>query len=614
MAIVPASSSASSSSTTTTPLKKTNYLSKDYVTLRSELLAKLPLISKGRWTNLNESDPGIAMLETFISAVDNLMFYIDMQGQELDLDRARQRADVIRLLRLIGYETRGVAASTGAITVQVSSSSSPSYPVTIQKGTQMTAQGDTGTVTFSTTQQVSLTGPTDSKTIPIVQGTINTTAFLSDGTPAQKFLINASAVDKATIQVTVDEDPATSTTYIPWTLVDAFYNYQSTDKVFRTQIDEFARVYVLFGDGQFGAIPPVNAAISVSYIVTDGANGNVGSNAINRVSSGVPYVSDTQNNGVNLSVVNSQATAGGSSVETIEEAKVTALGLLFGLNRAISRGDYEALAESIPDVTQVIAWGENEEQNPDYRLLNRVRVCFFSAAFADMYFNAASRASYRSLRDNIVRPLLTKKMPITTRLVFVDPQFIDIFVSLNIGVDTTRFDPNVVMDQVRFNILNFYDINSVTFGQDVRISNLLALANAIDGVSWAQVTRLHTTPSNLLQDTAPNPPLDIVLEKWKLPSFVDMPSATSVSNPTVFPPYLQATAPVSYSIGQNDIKVINPDLQTDILVNAFTVFPGSNLQHITINYTATTDGPAPQGGYYGSPIPESDFTTYSSLE
>ena len=599
------------------PLTKTNYLSKDFLTLRDELLAKLPLITKGRWSNLNESDPGIAMLETFFSSVDNLLFYLDMQGQELDLNMARQRADVIRLLRLIGYEMRGVAASRGSVTIQVSPSETPIYPVTIQGGTQVSAQGDTGSLTFTTVGpgSVTLVGPTDSKTVRVVQGINSTTTFISDGTPTQKFLINASNVDKTTVQLTVDEDPTDNINPIPWILVDSFYNSESVDVHYKVQIDEFARVYVIFGDGQFGYIPPQNATIYATFVQTDGINGNVGQNAISRVSSGVPLVQDAKGNKVNLSVVNSEATAGGEDVENIEEAKTTALGLLFGLNRAMSRGDYEALTESIPGVTKAIAWGENEEQNPDYRLLNRVRVSFFSDAFADMYYNPSSRASYRSLRDNQVRTLLTQKMPITTRLVFVDPQFIDIFVNLEIGVDTSQYDPNIVLDQIRFNILNYFNISTVTFGQDVRISTILSLVNAVDGVSWSRVTRLYTTPPDLPPDIAPNPPLDIVLEKWKLPTFADTPSFVIPSTPRVSPPYLQINGtPVSYSVGQNDVKIVNPDLQSDILVNGYLYVPGDNLQHINIQYTAITDEPSPQGGYFGHPSPESDFTTYSSLE
>lgn len=601
--------------TTPSPLQKTNYLSKDFLALRDELLAKLPLITKGRWSNLNESDPGIAMLETFFSSVDNLLFYLDMQGQELDLERARQRVDVIRLLRLIGYEMRGVSASRGTVSIQVAPSDNPNYPVLIQQGTQCSAQSDSGSIIFSTIESVSLVGPSDIKTVSVVQGISNITTFISDGTPTQKFLINASNVDKTTVQITVDEDPTDTTNPVAWNLVDSFYNSESTDTNYKVQIDEFARVYIIFGDGQFGAIPPQNATIFATFVQTDGENGNVGQNAISRVTSGVPLVQDIKGNKVNLSVINSEATAGGSDVENIEEAKTTALGLLFGLNRAMSRGDYEALVESIPNVTKAIAWGENEEQNPDYRLLNLVRVSFFSSAFADMYFNPASRASYRSLRDNQVRALLAKKMPITTRLVFVDPQFVDIFVDLKVGIDVNAFDPNIVLDQIRFNILNYFDISNVSFGQDVRISALLALTNAVDGVSWARVTRLHTTPSNASPDIAPNPPLDIVLEKWKLPVLSDSTTAVLPTVPSSLPkPYLQGQTPISFNIGQNDVKVVNPDLQSDILVGAFSYFPGTNIQHINISYSATTDEPSPQGGFFGHPNPETDFTTFSSLE
>lgn len=602
-------------STVPYPLTKTNYLSKDFLTLRAELLGKLPLITGGRYTNLNESDPGLAMLETFFSSVDNLLFYIDMQGQELDLERARQRVDVIRLLRLIGYEMRGKAASQGTITIQVAPTASPIYPVTISVGTQVTAQGTAGALTFTTTEAATLVGPTDSKTVTVVEGINNSTTFISDGTPTQKFLINTSNVDKKTVQVTVNEDPTDpSISPVPWILVDSFYNYESTDQVFKVQIDEYARVYIIFGDGQFGLIPDQNATIYATFIQTDGAEGNVGQNAISRVSSGVPLVQDSKGGSVQLTVVNSEATAGGDDVENIEEAKATALGLLFGLNRALSRGDYEALTESVPSVTQAIAWGENEEQNPDYRLLNLVRVCFFCESFADMYYNNASRASYRSLRDNQVRTLLTSKMPITTRLMFVDPQFIDVFVNLTVAVDTTKYDPNTVIDQIRFNILDSYNIGNVTFGQDVRISTILSLANAIDGVAWAQVTRLDITPPGTSPDTAPNPPLDIVMDKWKVPTFADISLVTPSSVAIPPAPYLQLVSPVSYNVGQNDVTVINPDAQSDILTSSFTYIPGANLQHINITYTTLTNGPNPAGGWFGNPVPASDSTTYSSLE
>jgi len=598
------------------PLAKTNYLAKDYPAIREEILAKIPQITEGRWTNLQESDPGITLLELYASMADNLLFYLDMQGQNFNLETARDRADVIRLLRLIGYEINGVTAATGTVTLRVASDSTPIYPVTVSKGTQVSAQGLGRGIEFITTSEnVNLTGPTDTKTLKVVQGVSQQRSFVSDGTPAQKFILSGDDLDKKTVSVLVDTDPSDFDPGELWTLVTSFYYSNSNSKHFKVQLDENSKVFVLFGDGKFGAVPPTNAKITMSAIKTIGADGNIGKNAIKRVTSGVPLVRDAKNNRVGLQVVSSSATSGGANVETIEQAKETALGILYGLNRAMSRPDFVAIMNSIPSVSKSIAWGEAEELNPDFRLQNLVRCSFFVKQFADMYYNPASRGSYRALRDNQIRLLLTPKMPVGLRLSFIDPVVVGIFASIEVGIDLTQYDPNIVIDQIKFNILSAYNIDSVEFGQDVRLSRLLSLVNEVEGVSWAKIIRLHTTQPGIAPDPAPNPPLDILLEKWKIPSFDDSQVLSDPTVPTsVATPHLKATVPVSSYVGLNAILVINPDNQTALLANAFTYFPGANLNHLTITVSGITDFPSPQGGTYGHPSPENDLTTFSALE
>ena len=600
---------------TSTLSTKTNYTAKDYVTLREELFQNIPILTKGRWTNLNESDPGITILELFMSMADNMLFYMDMQGQELDLDRARQRVNVIKSLRLIGYEMKGISSALGTVTIQPSpNQSSVIFPIYLDAGTQLTAQSATSSLIYTTTESTVLSSASDVKIIPVIQGISTTDTYISDGTPTQKFILNSTKADKASIKVYVDES-STDITASVWEMVDTFYQSTYSSKHYKIQIDEYGRTSIIFGDGQFGKIPAKSLKINVKYIISDGANGNVGKNAITQVASGAPMVRDANSNKAGVSVLASSATAGGADAESIEQAKETATGLLFGLNRAMSRDDYRALMLSIPSVSKAIAWGEAEEQNPDYRLMNRVRVSFFSNIFADMFYNPATRASYRALRDNQVRKLLLERMPITTRLVFVDPVLTDIFVSLQVGININKYDPNIVSDQIRTAILDYYSLTNTYFGQDIRISNILALANSVTGVSWARVSRLHTTPPTSVPDTAPSPPIDIVLEKWKLLTFSDSIITTlTEQTPLATPPYIKAIVPANFNLGQNDVVIINPDEQSDILANGFTYYPGSNLQHILITYTAITDEPMPQGGYYGHPNPESDFVTYSSLE
>lgn len=596
---------------------KKNYTSKDFVTLREELIALLPIVTKGKWSDISEGDAGIALLEAFLSGVDNLLFYLDQQSLEMNLETAKQRESVIRLLNLIGYQINGVSASKGNATLQVAPGESPIYPVTISKGTQLTAKGSGKTLSFTTLGSASLVGPTDTKTMSVVQGVLNNTSFISDGASGQKFLIDTEKVDKNNLSVYIDEDPNDSVQAVAWEQVSSFYNSTDTSTHYRVTVDANSRITLVFGDGKFGKIPEVNSIINVFYVVTDGIDGNVGRNAITTVSSGVPLVVDAKGNSVKLRVVASEATAGGDDIETIEHAKTTATGLLFGLNKALSRGDYEALMNSIPGVTKAIAWGENEEANPDYRLLNKVRVSFFVKQFQDMFYNPASRASYRSLRDNQVRVLLTARMPLTTRLAFIDPVLQDIFVTVTVGLDLNKYDPNIVLDQIRFSILDAYDIENVNFGQDIRISNLQAIINSIPGVAWSKISRLHTSPPTESPDTAPDPPLDVILEKWKIPTFLDTPiSANNITSDAVNPPYIKVVLPEPFTttIGQQTATVVNPDSQSDILANAISLFPGSNLQHILINYTGITDEPSPSGGFYGSPDRESDYTTFSAIE
>src|SRR4030042_4046426 len=89
-----------------------SYTNKDYESLRQELLARIPQLTD-RWTDLNESDLGVVLLELFCGIGDMLAYYLDAQAAEAFLPTARQRQNVINLCKLISYRLdTPVAAST----------------------------------------------------------------------------------------------------------------------------------------------------------------------------------------------------------------------------------------------------------------------------------------------------------------------------------------------------------------------------------------------------------------------------------------------------------------------------------------------------------------------
>jgi hypothetical protein len=318
----------------------------------------------------------------------------------------------------------------------------------------------------------------------------------------------------------------------------------------------------------------------------------------------------------------STATSGGQDTETIEEAKEAAVGQLFSQKRALTKEDFKFITEALANVDKAIAWGEAEEQAPDYRLMNLVRLTFFSQQFSDMYYNPASMSSYKGLRDRLVKPTLLNKIPITTKLNFIDPVIVDIFMWIQIGVNTAVYDPTLVSDNVKTAIIDTYSFDNVTFGQDIRVSDIYRRAAAVPGVSWVKINRLHTTPSKinsvvynntLLVDSAPIPPIDIILENWKLPTVTDIsinPNFISVTIPES--PYLEINLPLTSNIGINDIMVTNPDTQSDIDANAFTCYPSSDIQHIIVTYSEDYNGPSGPGGFYGLPAGLNDSYIFSS--
>jgi hypothetical protein len=608
------------------PLPATlNYVNKEYASIREELLKQVSIITKGRYTNLNESDPGIALIELYMSMVDNMLFYQDMMIQELYLSTARQRRNVINLVRLIGYEFRGASAATGNVSVNVTPGTYPVYPVTVSKGTQFAATSLTTNqqVLFTTTAPAVLSSASDVKTLPVSQGTAAQDTFTSDGSLSFKIKLTSSTVEKTSIIVKVDSSNTGYALAPTWTQVDSFYEAVSTSTVYKVEVDEYSQISIIFGNGSFGQSPALNTKIYVDYIITLGSIGNVGPNSITTVVSGYPLIYDRAGKQAQITVKSSTATSGGQDTETIEEAKEAAVGQLFSQKRALTRDDFKFLTEAIGNVDKAISWGEAEEKAPDYRLMNLVRLTFFSQQFADMYYNPVSLSSYKSLRDNLVKPTLLSKMPITTKLSFVDPVIVDIFMWVQIGVNTAIYDPTIVADNVKTAISTTFSFDNVSFGQDIRLSDIYKVASSIDGVSWVKINRLHTTPSKInsdayanttLVDTAPVPPVDIILENWKLPTVVDVsinPNFTAVSAPATSP-YLEISLPESFNIGINDITVSNPDLQSDIDANSFTYYPSSDINHIVVTYSDAYNGPSGPGGFYSLPSGMNDSYIFTS--
>jgi predicted phage baseplate assembly protein len=194
----------------------------------------------------------------------------------------------------------------------------------------------------------------------------------SDGSPSQKFTLDnnpviareqrdtdGSTIVVSTLELVVDEGDNTPNqpqqtgsdqpggaqpTEILWTEVKDFLG---SDRNSRHYTLDRGTGEILFGDGEYGLIPPFNAQnaagniIARSYQYGGGRSGNLPANQITELQSAVDFVD---------SVTNLRPAIGGADEESLDDAKARAKQVVQNRNRAVTSGDFEVMARRTPGV------------------------------------------------------------------------------------------------------------------------------------------------------------------------------------------------------------------------------------------------------------------------
>lgn len=144
----------------------------------------------------------------------------------------------------------------------------------------------------------------------------------------------------------VREDPDGDGVYVRWHEVESLFESEPNS---RHYVKDIVTSEIRFGDGIRGMVPPKGDrnVMCSSYRVGGGEAGNVPPGAIDVLLQSVPYVD---------SVVNVYAAAGGSDLESVEEAKLRGPHSLKAKGRAVTAEDFEWLArEASSSVARVCA-------------------------------------------------------------------------------------------------------------------------------------------------------------------------------------------------------------------------------------------------------------------
>jgi hypothetical protein len=296
---------------------------------------------------------------TYINA-----FNANMVVNESFLDSATLRENVVSLARNIGYvpRSRNAAKATVSLSAQTTSASDT---LTLQAGLVCVGTSENSNYIFSIPESITTTinsGVANFNNITIYQGTYLKKQFVVDGSLDQRFVLDNSFIDTSTIVVKVKglSDSGEGREY---SRVDNILNINKNSEIYLIQEVQDEKYELLFGDGYFGKKLENGTIITVSYIITDGEDGN---GAANFSFSGrfLDSLSNTVIPTNTISVTTVNAAANGSAIESVDSIKYFAPRIYASQHRAVTTRDYEAIIQQIYPNTESVSVVGGEELDP----------------------------------------------------------------------------------------------------------------------------------------------------------------------------------------------------------------------------------------------------------
>ena len=486
-----------------------DYLARDYASFRKALIdlipAKLP-----EWTDRSEADFGIALLELFAYMADILSYYQDRIANEAFLQTAQERRNVINHLRLIGYEMAPAAAASTTLNLIVGNAAT--QPIEVRKGDQFSTKSskDRKSVIFEYVgDKPLLIDPTTAASVPAKKADLsplpnfkefenavpvregrtitNEVIGISTGRPNQRFELAQPNMLRDSLEIVVETNPPTPRWRRRQDLIFsrpaltedqlaalllqdrigstlAFSSTADTDYAIETNENNVTTV--IFGDGQYGKIPPTGQRILATYRAGGGTVGNVGKGQITQISKA------PQLQLAGVKVINRSPANGGAERESIDQAIKYAPSVFASMQRAVTADDYVALARLFPGVSKARA------EATSWNLIK-------------LYIAPTGQGEPPS--DVMVRDLLAyfeDKRMLTSFIRIASPIYVKIDISTNVTA-LGHFQNQEVQADADKAVRALLDFESVDFKETLYLSKVYESLESLAGVSSVFVTRFN---------------------------------------------------------------------------------------------------------------------------
>lgn len=390
------------------------------------------------------------------------------------LDTALLRKNVVSLAKRLNYTPRSITSAFTKITLRFTKQSDNDNIIVIPTGSIFTASSNSQSLTFHTTEDyvlqfatTDLVGATKSIEVTVYEGTYQTQTFVGakNYTDFATYVLQQDNIDTSTLVVAVN-----GTRYQKVLPEDeTLFNLKSSSKVYFVEEDRDGGVAIIFGNGIVGNSISSGDQIVISYLSSNGENGN-------GIKSFTPSISGRVDATIVGTVSPSQ---GGAEKENIQSIKDNAPKWFQAQYRAVTANDYEVLLKKkFADIQDINVYGGEEVGFP-----GKVFICV-----KPKNSDALSRATKEVLKNEILAP----SKIVTVRPEFVDPVIFDLNLQTVLVYDKSRLGTsrNLLEAKVK-NLFDFMNKNYIgNFLSSFRESNMSYEIKNLDPAIISSNTRV----------------------------------------------------------------------------------------------------------------------------
>ncbi len=439
---------------------------------------KVFLQSQPEFSDYNFEGSGFAVLLDLLAYNTHYLgFNANMLANEMYLDSADVRANIVSLAKMLGYTPSSAKAPTASIDIVVNDAKGTT--LTMNKGSVFTSSVDGTTYNFITNTDTT-TSPVDGiykfSSVPISEGTPVTFRYTVDTLdPDQKYLIPSIDADITTLQIKVQKS-LTDTTSETYTSVSGLLNLNNESQIYFLSETDTGKFEVKFGDGIIGKKLEHGNIIIMDYIVTNKLEAN-GANLFNPAGNIGGFS--------NITVTTVSEAQGGSLPETKESIRFNAPLQYTAQDRAVTTSDYETKVMSIyPNTQSVSAWGGEDDETPVYGIVK--------IAIKPMSGSSLTTQT----KADIVKQLKEYNVA-SVSPVIVDPEITSIVINSTAKYDerATTKDANTIKADI-INTLGTYNVSTLQkFDSMFRHSKVVKLIDDTDNSILSNITTLKIRKS-----------------------------------------------------------------------------------------------------------------------